>query len=76
MPAATKPCPEPALSLTGLQLLETEPHLSQKFCMRLSASLWADLQRVSSAAGVTPSHAARRLLALGTAALLADQEAA
>jgi len=76
MPAATSKPKASQLSLTGLRAaVAPEPLLAQRFTIRLSRAEFETLQRVATVTGTTMSHAARRILALAAAELLAEQEA-
>lgn len=71
---STKPKPEPVLSLAGLrEILQPEPLMSARLTVRISRREHEQLQRVATAAGVTTSHAVRRLVALAAETLLAEQ---
>lgn len=73
--ATTKtPQPQPAVSVAGLQVIEREPFLTSRLNLRLTREQYADLQKVASMARVPLASAARRLVVLACADLLAQQQ--
>lgn len=62
----------PADGFTAARLREAlapEPLLSHKFHIRFSRQEWEAVQRLSAAAGATPAHVLRRLVAIAAAEL-------